>query len=93
MTEPAGPILSYQTPGRVRLGPTFAQVLAGVGAMIIAIMLLGVALWWLAVLVLEWGMIWWVAPLILLGIAGITSMAWSLVEEARRRWKGERECS
>jgi hypothetical protein len=91
---PDSPIpLAYHTPGHDTLHPSFAQVLSGVAAIIAAMVLQAVALWWLAVLVLEWVMIWWVAPLILLGIAGITAMAWSLVDEARRRWKGERDFS
>jgi hypothetical protein len=91
---PDAPIpLAYRAPGHDYSSPTFAQVFSGVAAIIAAIVLQAVALWWLAVLVFEWGMIWWVAPLILLGIAGITAMAWSLVEEARRRWKGEPDVS
>jgi hypothetical protein len=91
---PNAPIpLWYRAPERDYRSPTFAQVLWGVAAIIAAIVLQAVALWWLVVLVFEWGIIWWVAPLILLGIAGITAMAWSLIEEARRRWKGEPDIS
>ena len=91
---PDSPIpLTYRAPEHDHHSPTFAQVLSGVAAILAALVLQAVALWWLVVLVFEWGMIWWVAPLILLGIAGITAMAWSLVEEARRRWKGERDIS
>ena len=74
---PGSPIpLTYRAPEHDDgHSPTFVQVLSGVAAIIAALVLQAVALWWLVVLVFEWGIIWWVAPLILLGIAGITAMA------------------
>lgn len=82
---PAPLVLAYRAPVDEPGAPSLAQILRGVVSIIVSLVLAAVALWWVVLLVAEWGVIWWVAPLILLGIAGIASMAWSLVEEAVKR--------